>query len=72
MVRGMEQMISSKELKVDPDSMKINIEVDGKPKVILINEGRVREIELPHHGEFIIKTAQGKLQKYEQKEGELF
>lgn len=60
------------ELKVCPESMKVLIDVTTTPRIILVSAGRVKEIDMPHHGEIIVKTCQGKIAKFETKEGELF
>jgi hypothetical protein len=64
--------LKTTELKVCPESMKIEVEVTTVPRLVMISAGKVKEIELPHHGEFIVKTAQGRIAKFETKEGELF
>ena len=62
----------SHELVVCPKNMKVEIELSTVPRVVLISGGKAKEVELPHHGELTIKVAQGRIQKYEKVEGELF
>jgi hypothetical protein len=52
--------------------MKVQIDVTTTPRIILVSAGRVKEIDMPHHGEIIVKTCQGRIAKFETKEGELF
>jgi hypothetical protein len=54
------------------ENMKVEIEVTTTPRVILISGGRAREIDVPHHGEIIVKTCQGRIAKFETMKGELF
>lgn len=60
------------ELKVNVETMKVEIEVTTTSRIILISAGRVKEIDMPHHGEVVVKTCQGRISKFETKEGELF
>ncbi|GAA0366421.1 XtrA/YqaO family protein [Bacillus horti] len=39
---------------------KVEIEVTQHSKAVMIRQGKVKEVELPEHGTFVIKTSQGK------------
>jgi hypothetical protein len=64
--------LKAKELRVCTESMKAEIDVTTVPRIVLISGGRVKQLDMPHHGEVVVKTAQGRITKFEVKEGELF
>jgi len=62
------------ELKIDPDTMKLEIDIMDLPTscVIVICEGKAKLRELPPFGEYKIITHQGKVKRMRKEEGEEF
>jgi hypothetical protein len=63
-----------KDLETNPrnGNIELNITSYDKPVLILISEGRVKEAQLPDHGETKVITHQGKLKRVKFEEGEEF
>lgn len=63
-----------KEMKVDPYSMQLNVDIMGNKEsfAIVVCDGKARMTELPEHGETIIVTHQGKVKRVKWDEGEEF
>ncbi|MCR6111776.1 hypothetical protein HXA35_15615 [Bacillus sp. A301a_S52] len=63
-----------KDLEMNPQNgnIELNITSYDKPVLILISEGRVKEAQLPDHGETKVITHQGKLKRVKFEEGEEF
>lgn len=66
--------MSLDELNIDPDSMKLEVDISKLPKscAIIICEGRAKLRALPNHGEYRIVTHQGKVQLMKQETSEKF
>lgn len=62
------------ELKIDPNTMKLEIDIMELPTscVIVICEGKAKLRELPPHGEYKIVTHQGRVKRMRKEEGEEF
>ncbi|UJW58760.1 hypothetical protein HXZ66_15695 [Bacillus sp. A116_S68] len=63
-----------KDLETNPQNgnIELNITHYDRPILILISEGRVKEAQLPDHGETKVITHQGKLKRVKFEEGEEF
>ncbi|HEY4601242.1 MAG TPA: XtrA/YqaO family protein [Cerasibacillus sp.] len=63
-----------KDIKVDPKTMKLEIDIMNKKDnfAIVVSEGRAKIAELPQHGETKIITHQGKVKRVKWDEGEEF
>ncbi|WP_419177790.1 XtrA/YqaO family protein [Caldibacillus thermoamylovorans] len=67
-------LLKIEELEINPDTMKLEIDIMEVPKncVIVISEGRAKLRELPPFGEYKIITHQGKVKRMRKEEGEEF
>ncbi|RYM02786.1 hypothetical protein EWH99_10645 [Sporolactobacillus sp. THM7-7] len=63
-----------KEIKINPRSMQLNIDIIGnkEPFAIVVCDGKARMTKLPEFGETIIVTHQGKVKRVKWDEGEEF
>jgi len=66
--------VKVEELKIDPNTMKLEIDIMELPTscVIVICEGKAKLRELPPHGEYKIVTHQGRVKRMRKEEGEEF
>lgn len=62
------------EIKIDPNTMKLEIDIMQAPKscIVIICEGKAKLRELPIYGEYKIVTHQGKVKRMRKEEGEEF
>lgn len=66
--------MSLDELNIDPDSMKLEVDISKLPAscAIIICEGRAKLRTLPSHGEYKIITHKGKVTRMRIEQGEDF
>lgn len=50
----------------------MNISVESNSKIVMISDGKMKELELPKYGSIVIKVVDGKITKYDVTTGELF
>lgn len=67
-------MVRLKDIKVDPKTMKLEIDIMNKKDnfAIVVSEGKAKIAALPQHGETKIITHQGKVKRVKWDEGEEF
>lgn len=53
--------VQIKEINVDTENMTAKVDAADKDKLILVIDGRVREVELPLFGDVVIKVQDGKI-----------
>jgi len=60
--------------KIDVDSLveQMNISVESNSKIVMISDGKMKELELPKYGSIVIKVVDGKITKYDVTTGALF
>jgi hypothetical protein len=64
--------VKSANIEVNTSQMTANIEVTNEPKLVLVSEGKVRELQMPYSGKIVVKALKGKIKDFNIHEVETF
>lgn len=67
-------MLPFKEIKIDPRTMKLGLNIDiirkNKPFIIVVGDGKAKLYDLPEHGGQTVVMFQGKIKRVKSEDGD--